>query len=161
MVRFIGNIEAKLDAKGRLFVPAQFRKQLDKLADEGFVLCKDPLNPCLVIYPESVWNKKVDDLESKLSPWKRQDQALLRQFMHDSESIAIDNNGRMLLPKRYLLKAGIEADIKLLGGNGKIEIWNPETLEQSFMEPNLFEEALENAMQAQSAANNNITFTPN
>ena len=41
MVRFLGNIEAKTDAKGRIFLPAVFRKQLQAAGEERLVLRKD------------------------------------------------------------------------------------------------------------------------
>ena len=40
-MRFVGNIEAKTDAKGRVFLPSAFRKLLQTAAEEGLVLRKD------------------------------------------------------------------------------------------------------------------------
>ena len=34
MIRFLGNIEAKTDTKGRVFIPAGFRKQLQAASEE-------------------------------------------------------------------------------------------------------------------------------
>lgn len=55
-MRFLGNSEAKTDAKGRVFFPAVFRKQLQTAAEECLILRKDTYQDCLVLYPESVWN---------------------------------------------------------------------------------------------------------
>ena len=55
MIQFLGNIEAKADAKGRVFIPATFRKQLQAASEERLVLRKDVYQDCLVLYPESVW----------------------------------------------------------------------------------------------------------
>ena len=41
MIRFLGNIEAKTDAKGRVFIPAGFRRQLQSASEERLVLRKD------------------------------------------------------------------------------------------------------------------------
>ena len=38
MIQFLGNIEAKADAKGRVFIPATFRKQLQAASEERLVL---------------------------------------------------------------------------------------------------------------------------
>lgn len=54
MIRFLGNIEAKTDAKGRVFIPAGFRRQLQSASEERLVLRKDVFQDCLVLYPESV-----------------------------------------------------------------------------------------------------------
>ena len=56
-MRFLGNIEAKLDAKGRVFLPAAFRKVLQGAGEQGLVMRKDVFQPCLVLYPESVWGE--------------------------------------------------------------------------------------------------------
>ncbi|MBO7724429.1 MAG: cell division/cell wall cluster transcriptional repressor MraZ, partial [Paludibacteraceae bacterium] len=56
MATFIGNIEAKLDAKGRVFVPASYRKLLVCREKEQLVVRKDPDMNCLILYPENVWN---------------------------------------------------------------------------------------------------------
>ena len=47
-MRFLGNIEAKTDAKGRAFLPAVFRKVLQASGEENLVLRKDIFQQCLV-----------------------------------------------------------------------------------------------------------------
>ena len=49
-MRFLGNSEAKTDAKGRVFFPAVFRKQLQTAAEECLILRKDTYQDCLVLY---------------------------------------------------------------------------------------------------------------
>lgn len=46
MIQFLGNIEAKADAKGRVFIPATFRKQLQAASEERLVLRKDVYQDC-------------------------------------------------------------------------------------------------------------------
>ena len=41
MIRFLGNIEAKADAKGRVFIPAQFRRQLQSGSEDKLIMRKD------------------------------------------------------------------------------------------------------------------------
>ena len=57
-MRFLGNSEAKTDAKGRVFLPAIFRKQLQTAAEECLIMRKDTYQDCLVLYPESAWNEQ-------------------------------------------------------------------------------------------------------
>ena len=66
-MRFLGNIEAKTDAKGRVFLPAVFRKVLQASGGENLVMRKDVFQNCLVLYPESVWNEQMDTLRRTLS----------------------------------------------------------------------------------------------
>ena len=78
MIRFLGNIEAKTDAKGRVFIPATFRKQLQGEGEERLVLRKDVFQDCLVLYPESVWFATQEQLRQRLSKWNARQQAVFR-----------------------------------------------------------------------------------
>ena len=145
-MRFLGNIEAKTDAKGRVFLPSVFRKVLQSSGEEKLVMRKDVFQDCLKLYPESVWNEQMDLLRSKLNRYNRQHQEILRQFVSDAERIELDGNGRFLIGKRYLQLAGIDRDVKFLGMDDTIEIWAAEKAEKPFMEAELFGEALEDVM---------------
>ena len=100
-MRFLGSIEAKTDTKGRAFLPATFRKILNTSGEESLIMKKDVFQPCLVIYPQSVWNKMLDNLRNHLNRWNKRDQMVYRQFVSDVETIVLDGNGRFLIPKRY------------------------------------------------------------
>src|SRR3712207_1002072 len=123
-MRFIGNISAKTDTKGRVFMPAAFRKILQAAGEENIVLRKDIFQPCLVIYPESVWNGVMDTMRTRLSLWNRKEQQLFRQFVSDVEILSLDSNGRFLIPKRHLQMANIQQEVSLVGMDDTIEIWS-------------------------------------
>ncbi len=145
-MRFIGNIEAKTDSKGRVFLPAVFRKVLQASGEESLVLRKDPFTQCLVLYPESVWNEMIDALCGKLSKWRAEDRQVMRQYMLESEMLALDGNGRLLIPKRYLQWAGIDQNLKFIGVDNTIEIWRKTEDDQPFMDPKDFSRTLEQLM---------------
>lgn len=146
MVRFLGNIEAKTDAKGRVFIPASFRRQLQAAAEERLVLRKDVFQDCLVLYPESIWFKTQNQLRQRLNKWNAKHQQIFRQFVSDAEMMVPDGNGRILLPKRYLQMAGIQSEVRFIGVDNTIEIWAKERAEQPFMRPEEFSEALQEAL---------------
>ena len=129
-MRFLGNIEAKTDAKGRVFLPSVFRKVLQASGEELLVLRKDIYQKCLVIYPESVWNEKVDMLKAQLKPWKPSHQQMLRQFISEAEAISLDGNGRFLISKRLQKSAEIDQDVQFIGMDNTIELWSPQQLKQ-------------------------------
>ena len=145
-MRFLGNIEAKMDAKGRAFLPAVFRKMLQVSGEERLVLRKDIFQPCLVLYPENVWNEQMDALRQRLNRWNKQHQQVFRQFVSEVEVVTLDGNGRFLVPKRYLRLADIEQDVKFIGMGDTIEIWSNAKAEQHQMSPEEFGEALEALM---------------
>ena len=128
--RFIGDYGAKTDAKGRVFLPAQFRKILEAEGVKGLVLRNDVFQKCLVLYPESVWNEQLDNLRSQVNQWNRQQQMILRKFEADAEPIELDSNGRLLISKRKLQYAEIESDVRFLAMVDRIEIWSKQKWEE-------------------------------
>ena len=148
-MRFLGNIEAKTDAKGRAFLPAIFRKVLNASGEESLVLRKDIFEPCLVLYPESVWNERMDALRKRLSRWSRRDQMIYRQYVTDVEMITLDGNGRFLIPKRYLKMANIDQQIRFTGMDDCIEIWANSENNEPFMSAEEFSKAMEETMGAE------------
>ena len=145
-MRFLGNIEAKIDTKGRAFLPATFRKVLQAGGEERLVLRKDVFQPCLVLYPETVWNGQMDLMRSKLNRWNKQQQEVFRKFVSEVEVLTLDGNGRFLIPKRYQRMADIEQDIKFTGMGDTIEIWNVQKAEEQQMTAEEFGQALEELM---------------
>lgn len=146
MIRFLGNIEAKADAKGRVFIPAGFRKQLQAASEERLIMRKDVFQDCLVLYPESVWNEELNELRSRLNKWNSKHQLIFRQFVSDVEVVTPDGNGRILIPKRYQQICGIRGDVRFIGVDNKIEVWAKERTEQPFMSAEDFGAALEEIM---------------
>jgi Uncharacterized protein conserved in bacteria len=138
MKRFIGDIDAKADVKGRVFVPAAFRKILSESGNEYLVLKKDIFQDCLVLYPGSVWNDELDTLRSKLNKYDEEQQQLFRQFVFESETLEIDANGRILIPKRYMQLANIDKEVRFVGIDYTIEIWSKSKLDKPLLDNDTF-----------------------
>lgn len=145
-MRFLGNSEAKTDAKGRVFLPAVFRKQLQAASEECLILRKDTYQDCLVLYPESIWNEQMNELRNKLNRWNPGHRMIFRQFVSDVEIITLDGNGRFLIPKRYLNLAHIQEEVRFIGMDDTIEMWSKETADKPFIAPEDFERELEKIM---------------
>ena len=154
-MRFLGNIDAKTDTKGRAFLPATFRKVLNASGEESLILRKDIFEPCLVLYPQSVWNQRMDALRKRLSRWNKHDQMIYRQFVTDVEIITLDNSGRFLIPKRYLKMVNIDQQIRFTGMDDCIEIWATGDSEQPFMSAEEFSKAMEETMGTDDFFSNN------
>lgn len=129
-MQFIGDIPAKTDAKGRVFLPAAFRKILDAAGESHLVLRNDVFQKCLVLYPRSVWDAELLSLKEKLNPWNRKERMMLREFVVDAEPMELDSQGRILISKRKLQYAGIENDVRFLAMIDRIEIWSKQALEE-------------------------------
>ena len=146
MIQFLGNIEAKTDAKGRVFIPSGFRKQLQAEGEEWLVLRKDVHQDCLVLYPGSVWQSTQNQLRKSLNRWSKREQNIFRQFVSAAEIVVPDSNGRILIPKRYMQMAGISSDVRFIGMDNTIEIWSKEVADQPFMGNDEFSQALEETL---------------
>ena len=142
---FTGMTSAKLDAKGRVFLPSDFRKQLEG-ADSRFVLKRDVFQPCLVVYPYSVWETEVDGLRQRLNRWNPREAMLFRQFMADVEVMELDSKGRFILPKRWLAVCHIADSVSFIGVDDRIEVWSTSLTEQPFLAPDDYALAMEEMM---------------
>ncbi|MDR0413400.1 MAG: division/cell wall cluster transcriptional repressor MraZ [Dysgonamonadaceae bacterium] len=138
MKRFTGNIDAKTDVKGRVFIPAAFRKILQSEEDARLTLRKDVYQDCLVLFPASTWEKELTHLRSKLNKYDEEQQQFYRQYILDSEIVEMDSSGRILIPKRYLQMAGIAGDVRFVGIDDTIELWSRNKLEQPLMDSETF-----------------------
>lgn len=135
---FIGTIDAKIDMKGRAFVPASFRKILQSAGESSLILRKDVYQDCLVLYPENIWKEEFGKLRMRLNEYNDEEQSLFRQFSWLVESLEMDSSGRILIPKKYLQMANITHTICFVGMNKTIELWNPEQLAKSMLSPEEF-----------------------
>ena len=142
---FTGMTSAKLDAKGRVFMPSDFRRQLEG-ADSRFVLKRDVFQPCLVVYPYSVWETEVDGLRQRLNRWNPREAMLFRQFMADVEVFELDSKGRFILPRRWLDVCQIADAVSFIGVDDRIEVWSTRLTEQPFLAADDYASAFEALM---------------
>jgi len=133
MNTFIGNIEAKLDDKGRIFVPAGYRKILGEMQSRRIIMRHDTDNACLIFYPEQIWNQKVAALRDALDEWDPEDQLILMQFMADAESLDMDNQGRVLLQKKNLEGIGAKQNLVFIGMLDRFALWDADNFQEKKM----------------------------
>ncbi|MDR0834053.1 MAG: division/cell wall cluster transcriptional repressor MraZ [Candidatus Symbiothrix sp.] len=135
MERLIGNIDAKTDAKGRVFVPATFRKILQPAEDARLILRKDIYKDCLVLYPLNAWEAELAKLRERLDEYDEEQNDFYQYFLADSEVLEMDSNGRILIGKRYLKIANITNDVRFIGMGDTIRIWSHANFDE-FMKQN-------------------------
>jgi MraZ protein len=123
MTSLIGEFDCKVDAKGRFMFPVNLRKQLEEVFEKGFVINRNLHQKCLVLYPINEWNKLNKKL-SKLNRLIKANDVFVRKFTGGATAADADTTGRVLLPKPLVEYADIKTDIKVLGSNNVIEIWD-------------------------------------
>ena len=149
MNTFSGNIEARLDGKGRVFVPASYRKILAEMGSAHIIMRRDTDNECVIFYPEHVWQNKVNQLRSALDEWEPEDQMILMQFMSEAEILDMDSQGRVLLQKKHLEMIGAQQDILFVGMLDRFAIWNPTVFNEKQMPQKDLAERIRNRMKSQ------------
>lgn len=150
-MRFLGEIEAKADNKGRVFIPAAYRKQLEKEDESSLVMRVDSISRCAKFYPLSVWEKMDEEFRSKLNLWDKNDQKLYRQFTAKVEQMDMDSSGRILLQKKHCETLGIEDTVLFIGVGDHFEVWNKCVYDDSLLDDEDFEKALQEKMGNPSA----------
>lgn len=147
---FIGQFPARLDAKNRVFIPAAFRRILQQDGQQTLVVRKDYFENCLVVYTAQQWQEEVSKVRARLNRFDGNQQMVYRKLVSEAQEIQLDSNGRVLLPKVMLERAGISQDVLFVGMEQTIEIWadkNAETQqEQAFMTDSDFADGLRKFM---------------
>ncbi len=120
--QLLGDYACRLDAKGRLKLPADLLKQLMRGNVHRFVLKKSP-DGCLVLYPEDVWQEKTKCIEG-LNPLIKEERALKRAFYRGARYVRLDEVGRIHIPPALLEYAGIDRLVMVLAMGDEVEIWS-------------------------------------
>jgi len=124
MTFFTSEYECKLDAKGRLVLPARIKNGLPETSGNELVVGLG-FEKCLIVYPILEFKKlyaKVAGL-SEFNPGYRK---LQRNFFRGNTVVELDNSGRFLITKQMLNYAQLEKQVVIVGMGNKVELWNPE-----------------------------------
>ncbi len=130
MNSLIGTYECKVDAKGRLLLPAPLKKQLSSSLQDGFVLKRSVFQPCLELYPMSEWNLMMQKV-NKLNRFVKKNDDFIRRFSAGVKVVEIDNLGRLLVAKDLSTFAKITKDVVLNSAINIVEIWDKELYEKA------------------------------
>jgi MraZ protein len=121
MSKFRGRFDYSIDEKGRVNIPAKFRKLLAPDAEETFVVCRGP-DGCLWAFPQDAWEKFEEKLDAMpLSKETHRIQRLIQDSVTDSK---LDKQGRITLSPHQIRDAEIGKEVILLGRRRYIEIWD-------------------------------------
>ncbi|WP_316015508.1 division/cell wall cluster transcriptional repressor MraZ [Roseobacter sp. HKCCA0434] len=134
--RFRGEWTHKVDAKGRVSVPAPFRRVLESVQGwqsgdpvQLVVVLDQDERPCLNVYTTDEIDQ-IDDLIASLPRFAREREALSTRLASGAEHVTLDENGRFGLTKEMRAKAGIEGQAVFAGLIDSFQIWSPEGYEE-------------------------------
>jgi MraZ protein len=131
MDQFLGTHQNRLDAKGRVSIPALFRAVLRAQAGETangvgvpLVLRPSHQHPCIEAWPEQAFQALAEPLE-KLDHFSEEHDDLAAALYADAYPVETDKEGRIVLPEGLAAHANL-ADSVVFMGLGKIfQIWEP------------------------------------
>ncbi len=125
-LRFLGSYLFQLDEKGRVSLPAAFRRGT---AAPRFVLIQ-AYSPSLALYPASEW-AGVEERMTELVRHQPEARLFVLSMMANAVEVTPDGQGRILIPTKLQEAAGLDGQAMLVGAIDKIEIWNPARFEDS------------------------------
>jgi len=123
---FIGEYEYALDNKGRINIPAKFRKAMSPEANETVIITLSR-ERCLDVYPRDVWEQRIVAKLNDFSEMDKNHRRLTSLIGANSVDSEIDNQGRIAIPSKLLNYAGLSGKVVVVGAFNRIELWNPET----------------------------------
>lgn len=124
MLGLLGEYEVSLDAKGRMKLPAGFKKQLADGEEFRFVLNRG-FDKCLTLYTEKQW-EQVAKVFGRLNDNNEKARKLKRVFLNGATILEPDSAGRVLLPKPMLEYAAMTKSIVFTAQINKVELWDAE-----------------------------------
>ncbi len=136
MRRFRGEGHHKVDGKGRVSVPASFRRVLEA-ADPDWT---DGLNPNLVIvygdhrrnFLEIYTIEAITEVDAQIAdiPRGSMERRMLQRLFHgQSFPTSVDETGRLVLPAKLRAKIGLEGEAFFIAAGDTFQVWKPETYE--------------------------------
>jgi MraZ protein len=124
MDRFVSHHTLRLDAKGRVSVPASFRAVLARDGFEG-LHCHPALDRPALDAGGNALLAEIEALLSRFSPYSEQREQFSLAFYGTSETLKVDGEGRVLLTEAHKTHAGIKDAAVFVGLGHKFRIWEP------------------------------------
>ncbi|MCK6549342.1 division/cell wall cluster transcriptional repressor MraZ [Myxococcota bacterium] len=120
---FRGRFEHTVDPKGRLALPATFKKTLASAGHETLIITTHLSSPCLVAYSLDEW-ERFEDRVAKLPQFDPAVMKLRRLYVGSASEVEIDKQGRVLLPQVLREHAKLEREAYWVGAMQTMEIWS-------------------------------------
>lgn len=129
MTQFLGTHQNKLDAKGRVSIPASFRAALrNHLDTEGtvsLIVRPSHIHACIEAWPIAAFQRLAEPLE-QFETFSQEQEDLAAVLYSDALRLECDREGRVLLPEPLVRHAGLGDHVTFLGMGHNFQIWEPD-----------------------------------
>lgn len=134
MAHFLGTHQNRLDAKGRVSVPAPFRALLKAQSSSqgpgiSLVLRPSHQHPCIEAWPEHAFQALAEPLE-RLDHFSEEHEDLAAALYADAYPMETDKEGRIVLPDSLVAHAGLTEAVVFMGLGKTFQIWEPQAAER-------------------------------
>jgi len=130
---FRGNYPARVDEKGRLKVPADFKRLIDEKYGAQFYITSED-GKVAKIYPMEEW-QLIEDKLAKLSNFNPAKKNFLMRTNYYGQVVELDAQGRLLLPQLLRESADLKGEVAVMGYLNMLEVRNMEAVRAAVQEP--------------------------
>lgn len=123
MTQFLGTHKGKLDKKGRISVPSQFRAVLEALGSADIVLFPSFRHPCIEAWPAAAF-AALSAGHTRLDVFSDSADNLAAALFATAHPARPDGEGRLVLPEDLVAEAGLAEAISFVGANQGFQIWD-------------------------------------
>lgn len=124
MDRFVSHYTLRLDAKGRVSIPAPFRAVLLRDGFEG-IYCYPALDRPALDAGGHALLAEIESLIARFAPYSEEREQLAVALYGTSEVLKVDGEGRVMLTEPLKSHAGIADAVAFVGLGHKFQIWEP------------------------------------
>lgn len=128
MALFLSTHINRVDKKGRVSVPAQWRAELSGQSFQGVVLFRSNVHACLEGFAWSYMQELSQRLD-QFDLFSAEQDDLATAVFADSVQLPFDGDGRVVLPEPLIGYAGIGEQAAFVGMGAKFQIWSPKALD--------------------------------
>ena len=153
MDRFVANFTLRLDSKGRVSIPGSFRSVLARDGFEG-LYCYPALDRPAIDSGGHALMGEIEAVIERFAPFSDQRERFALALYGTSETLKIDNEGRVVLSETLKRHAGITEAVAFVGLGHKFQIWEPGRFQSELAEATQKVRELKSELGSQSAARN-------
>ena len=121
---FLSSFENKIDKKGRVSVPANFRSQLSSMGYNGFITYPSFNHHALDACSQDRIEKLSNTIDS-LNPFEEKRDFFATSILSESENLQFDTEGRVSLSEKLMDHAKIKNNVLFVGLGKTFQIWEP------------------------------------
>jgi MraZ protein len=127
---FVGKYSHNIDEKGRVILPASFRRALEEQGASNKIIITG-MNKCLSMYTREEWEKSVEKMK-QIAESKPEAEYVIRRMCADAVECSIDEQGRLNIPLNLKEYGGLKKEVVTVGRMNKLEIWDKKLWETEY-----------------------------